>query len=103
MTAPTFPPALVERCAKAAARARHDWETYTAKDLYRQDAAAVLRESGHAELVAALRAYEVWEADLILTGDWRNSMPAFRQQHYDGMMKAQELRNAALRKAGETL
>ncbi len=47
-----FPAELVERCEKAFSDADH---TFTGNDDWKSGVAAVLRASGHAELVAALR------------------------------------------------
>ncbi|WP_395454737.1 hypothetical protein ACHMW5_13605 [Azospirillum melinis] len=52
------------------------------------------------DLAAAARAYEAWEADLILNGDWSNELPRMTQAQYDRLLEIQAMRNAALRKAG---
>ncbi len=48
---PEFPEELIERCAKRVAN-NHQCRSFDDSD--RDDASSVLRESGHAELVAAL-------------------------------------------------
>ena len=50
----------------------------------------------------ALKAYEAWEADLILTGDWKGEGVAMNQHQHDAMMEAQSLRNKALAAIKET-
>lgn len=50
--------------------------------------------------VSVARAYEAWEADLILNGDWSNELPRMTQAQYDRLLEIQAMRNAALRKAG---
>ncbi len=67
---------------------------------WRRHTIAVLCESGHKELVEALREYEAWEADLILTGDWKSEFPRMTAAQYDKMIELQTKRNEALRKAG---
>jgi hypothetical protein len=52
------------------------------------------------EMIAVLRAYEQWEAALVLTGDWRNEMPRLTQGLYDRMLEIQAMRNAILARAG---
>jgi hypothetical protein len=49
MSEPTFPPDLIKRCAHAAA------STITGPDYWSTVAEKLLRESGHAELVAAVK------------------------------------------------
>jgi hypothetical protein len=86
-----FPIELIIRCSRA---------PKTRSPLRGSTVAAVLRESGHKELVEALRGYEAWEADLILTGDWKSEFPRMTAAQYDKMIELQTKRNEALRKAG---
>lgn len=51
------------------------------------------------EIAAVLRAYEAWEADLILNADWRNETPRLTQAQYGRLMEIQAMRNATLGKA----
>ena len=63
---------------------------------------AALRASRYALRTAlegadsTLKAYEEWEADLILTGDWSGEGVRMDQRQHDAMMKLQENRNAVL-------
>ena len=51
-----------------------------------------------AELESVLRAYEQWEADLIMDNDsWRDrNLPLIKQSQWDRLMEIQTLRNAVL-------
>jgi len=62
--------------------------------------ATILSTADRDEMIAVLRAYEQWEADLILSGDWRDAMPRLTQPLYDRMLEIQAKRNAILAKAG---
>jgi hypothetical protein len=44
----------------------------------------------------ALSAYEVFEAELILNGDWSGQGVAMNQAQHDKMMECQTLRNSAI-------
>lgn len=57
-------------------------------------------EGRYANASAVCRAYEAWEADLILNADWSNELPRMTQAQYDRLLEIQAMRNAALRKAG---
>lgn len=49
------------------------------------------------KMEAVLRAYEQWDADVILTNEcWRNAMPTLTQELYDHWIEIAEQRNAAL-------
>mgnify|MGYP001424609041 CR=1 FL=1 len=65
---------------------------------YRElDAERAALEQRVAELEAALRAYEQWEADMILDAAcWQDGLPRMTQDSYDGFMEIQAQRNAAL-------
>lgn len=43
-----------------------------------------------------LRAYEAWEADLILNGDWSSATVRLKQEHHDRLIEIQAMRNTAL-------
>jgi hypothetical protein len=73
--------------AKAAAQA-----DYTARVLAMLDLDAV-----QAAFIA-LKAYEAWEADMILNGDWANGTLRYRDKDHDTLIEVQALRNAALAK-----
>ena len=62
------------------------------------DAALVgYRDAIAAPLVAALREYEAWEADLILEAAcWADGLPMLTQDLYDRAIAIQTKRNAAL-------
>lgn len=55
----------------------------------------------NADLLAVARAYEAWEADLVLNADWSRSTPTMTQAQFDRMMEIQAMRNAAIAKAEE--
>ena len=48
------------------------------------------------QAIEALRAWQEWEADIIMNGDWSNSMPRLTQSQYDRMIELQEPRRAVL-------
>lgn len=50
----------------------------------------------NAALVAALRAHEAWEGDIILNADWSVGTPRLTQEQIDAVIAVQEKRNAAL-------
>jgi hypothetical protein len=68
---------------------------------------AVRAVNAHDELVAALRAYEEWEAKLVTHGSaWRNppdgeplDLPHLTQDLWQGLLELQGGRNAALQRA----
>lgn len=50
-----------------------------------------------ARMREALKAWEKWEADIIMTNEcWRGELPAFTKELWDRIIPLQELRNAAL-------
>ncbi len=49
-----------------------------------------------AALEAVARAYEAWEADVILNGDWSRETVRLTQAHHDRLIEIQAMRNAAL-------
>lgn len=51
------------------------------------------------DLLALARAYEAWEADLVLNGDWSGSCVRMTQSQHDRMIEIQAMRNAAVAKA----
>lgn len=51
------------------------------------------------DLLALAHAYEAWEADLILNGDWSGSCVRMTQTQHDRMLELQAMRNAAVAKA----
>lgn len=54
------------------------------------------------DLIAVAKAYEEWEADIILTGDWKAASPmvvGLTQDQLIRLIEIQEMRNAALTKA----
>lgn len=53
-------------------------------------------EEENERLREVLKAYEAWEADLILTGDWSASTVRLKQSHHDRLIEIQAMRNAAL-------
>ncbi len=63
-------------------------------------AANALLVSAAPDLLAVAKAYEAWEADVILNGDWSNATVRLTQAQHDALIEIQTLRNAALRKAG---
>ena len=48
------------------------------------------------QAIEAVRAWQEWEADIIMNGDWSNSMPRLTQSQYDRMIEMQEPRRAVL-------
>lgn len=52
------------------------------------------------QLREVAKAYEAWEADLILNGDWSGECVRMTQAQHDRMMEIQAMRNAALQKPG---
>jgi len=48
------------------------------------------------QAIEALRAWQEWEADIIMNGDWSNSRPRLTQSQYDRMIEMQEPRRAVL-------
>jgi hypothetical protein len=55
------------------------------------------------ELLAVAAAYEEWEADLVMNGDWSNSTVRMTPAQHDRMMEIQAMRNAAIAKATGTV
>jgi hypothetical protein len=57
-----------------------------------------VKEAGEPGAVAvkALRAYEAWEADVILNADWSGDLPTLTQHQWDWLVDIQSKRNAAL-------
>lgn len=53
------------------------------------------------EAIAVLKAYEAWEGDLILNGDWSGETVTMTQEQHDRMLEIQAMRNAALSNIGE--
>lgn len=54
-------------------------------------------------LLAACKAYEQWEADLLrCDAAWQDSLPRFTQELYDKWMQIQPQRNAAVRACEKT-
>jgi hypothetical protein len=51
------------------------------------------------DLHATARAYEAWEADVILNADWSGETPRLNQHQWDWLINIQGMRNAALAKA----
>jgi hypothetical protein len=52
------------------------------------------------DLYAVAKAYEAWEADVILNATWdEQELPRLTQSQWDRMVAIQDLRNAALAKA----
>ena len=51
------------------------------------------------DLLAVALAYEEWEADLILDGDWSGDFVRMKAKQHDRMLELQAMRNAAVRKA----
>lgn len=51
------------------------------------------------DLLAVAKAYEAWEADLILNGDWSGACVKMTQEQHDRMIELQTMRNAAITKA----
>lgn len=51
------------------------------------------------DLLAACRAWEAWEADIILNADWGNDTPRLTQEQWDRVIELQVMRNAAIAKA----
>lgn len=43
-----------------------------------------------------LQAYEAWEADLILTGDWADRYVRMKEHHHEKMLELQQNRNDAI-------
>jgi hypothetical protein len=50
------------------------------------------------ELLSLARAYEEWEGDLILNGDWSGNYVTMTQAQHDRMLELQAMRNAAIAK-----
>lgn len=55
-----------------------------------------MTDQERAAALAALEAYEAWEADVILNGDWSGETPALTQEQVDRLVAIQQLRNVAL-------
>jgi hypothetical protein len=55
-------------------------------------------QTENASLRAVLKAYEEFEADLILNGDWSGECVRMTQAQHDRMMELQAMRNEALGK-----
>jgi hypothetical protein len=57
-----------------------------------------VKEAGEPGAVAieALRAYEAWEADVILNADWSGDLPTLTQHQWDWLVDIQSKRYAAL-------
>ncbi len=53
----------------------------------------------HGSMKACLLAYQEWEADLVLNGDWTFSdgLPKMTQAQYDRFLEIQNMRNEALK------
>lgn len=57
-----------------------------------------MAEAARDAAIAALRAYETWEGNLVMSSDaWQGSLPMLTQKLYDELMACQEKRNAVLR------
>lgn len=52
------------------------------------------------DLLAVLKAYETWEAQLLNADVWQDSLPRFNQELYDSWMELQAKRNAVLEQVG---
>ena len=48
------------------------------------------------EAERTLAAYEKWEADIIINGDWSSTYVCLTQELHERMVELQEMRNAAL-------
>lgn len=58
-------------------------------------------EAGAVEkLIAVCEAYEAWESDLVLNGDWRDSTVRMTQSQHDRLIEIQAMRNAVLAAKG---
>ena len=66
------------------------------------DAEPKVRADIAADLLAVARAYEAWEADVILNADWSGDTPRLTQAQWDELVRVQGLRNAAIAKAEAT-
>jgi hypothetical protein len=75
---------------------RQNSDLQAANNRYLERARAAEARVG--ELVAVLKAYEAWEASLILAGDWSNELPRMTQAQFDELLETQTMRNAALAK-----
>jgi hypothetical protein len=55
-------------------------------------------------MLAALKAYEAWEAKLVLEANWEacDGLPTITHELYEALMEAQSMRNAAIKKAEAT-
>ena len=60
---------------------------------------AIMREAASyiERLEEVLKAYEAWEADLLLNGNWSQGTVHLRQEQQDRLIEIQHMRNAALR------
>jgi predicted nucleic acid-binding protein len=54
------------------------------------------RDAALARALDLLRAYEAWEADLILTGNWSDLYVRMKEHHHYKMLKLQHYRNEAI-------
>ena len=85
--APTFIAKLDDRRLNAlAALIKHKFP-----DAFPPSDTELLRQAGE-----ALWAWQEWEADIIMNGDWSNSRPRLTQSQYDRMIEMQEPRRAVL-------
>jgi hypothetical protein len=51
------------------------------------------------EFHEVLKAYEAWEASLILEGNWSNGLPKMTREQFDRLLEIQDMRNVAFAKA----
>ncbi len=58
----------------------------------------IFKNGGDHSALALLKAYEAWEADIIMNGNWQgmSGLPTLTQPQYDRMIELQEWRNAVL-------
>jgi len=52
----------------------------------------------NADLLAVAKAYEAWEADLVMNADWSDFTPRLTQAQLNRLLEIQAMRNAALAK-----
>ena len=104
MTEPTFPPELVRRCAKAAYEDDPIVLGMMESNEIEETVTVILRESGHAELVAALKPFAlVASLDIGVTEtDEDQFMPSQWNYNRAAKLTVGDLRRAvaALKKAG---